>query len=226
VGRYLQSDKLSLEGGLSTFAYALNRPLHSDLNIREVDNVETGSPLFHDLVGDYHTHGAYDPSYYGDDFSPTDMMTNDLNRDIGYLGTPIQQIKRRSGRANCSDICDYDRNYAMISRLTVAFAVVLMPAGCSDRPQACKGLVSAEAMAAWMPVLNAFRAHLAGQTSTTDGGRFLADYRHYDVAVTMSETEFEYEFRPSGAPRTLKGGGAYYRVDRGTGKIEEQKFEK
>lgn len=146
VGRYLQSDTLGLEGGLSTFAYALNRPLqfhdprgtdvgdvydsldaagiaaiqqfnhqsicqnleyggyiykdwfggysYSDPNIGEVDNVDTGSPLFHDLVGDYHTHGAADPNYYGDDFSPTDMLTNDQNHDIGYLGTPSQQIKR------------------------------------------------------------------------------------------------------------------------------------
>lgn len=114
----------------------------------------------------------------------------------------------------------------MISRLAIAFAVVLMVGGCSGSPQACNGLVSAEAMRASAPVLDAFRVHLASLTPGTGDGRFLDDYRHYDVAVTMSETEFEYEFRPSGAPRTLKGGGAYYRVDRATGKIKEQKFEK
>ncbi len=48
------------------------------------------------LAGDYHTHGAYDPGYDNESFSPDDKDSNDAEGTAGlpgYLGTPRGAIK-------------------------------------------------------------------------------------------------------------------------------------
>ena len=45
-------------------------------------------------AGDYHTHGAYDPRYDNEHFSPTDMRGNEAEGKPGYLGTPEGIIKK------------------------------------------------------------------------------------------------------------------------------------
>ncbi|MSR78372.1 MAG: DUF4329 domain-containing protein, partial [Candidatus Omnitrophica bacterium] len=44
-------------------------------------------------VADYHTHGAYDPRYENEIFSPTDKAGNESLGIFGYLGTPAGRIK-------------------------------------------------------------------------------------------------------------------------------------
>ena len=49
----------------------------------------------------YHTHAAADPRYNNEDFSPSDLLTDRLQRVDGYLGTPAGQFKLhdfRTGR--------------------------------------------------------------------------------------------------------------------------------
>ncbi len=107
----------------------------------------------------------------------------------------------------------------------IIFAVCAF--GCtreSERP--CNGTVSAEAVAAGMPVIDAFRAHLARGPSTDDIGKFLADYRHYALSITSTDSQFVFEFVPRDEGRGFKGGGARYKVDRATGRIEETLYMK
>ena len=114
-------------------------------------------------------------------------------------------------------------NYAERTIL-IAFTVLSVAACSADSPP-CKGIASAEAVAASVPVIAAFRNHLESAPTSSDGGRYLADYRHYDMAITSTETFFEYEFLPQGGS-ALKGGGAFYRVSRDSGKIFDVKYMK
>jgi hypothetical protein len=102
----------------------------------------------------------------------------------------------------------------------------MLVAACAEKPQACRGLVSVDAVNASRPVIEAFRSHLASKAPTTDTGKFLADYRNYDLAITMSDSQFEYEFLPRAGGHSFKGGGAFYTVDRASGKIEDERFMK
>lgn len=105
----------------------------------------------------------------------------------------------------------------LFSALTVA---------CGRKAEECRGLVSADAVAASGPVNEAFRDHLAGEDTTTKLGKFLADYRNYDLAITTSESQFEYEFIPHSGGMNFKGGGASYKLNRESGKIEEVHYTK
>lgn len=109
-------------------------------------------------------------------------------------------------------------------RFVAYLALPLALIGCIRQPLACRGLVSAESVAASPPVIAAFRAHLADKSPTTDSGKYLSDYRNYDLAITTSESQFEYEFVPRDNGRGFKGGGAVYSVSRETGKIEDLHF--
>ena len=44
-------------------------------------------------VADYHTHGANDPEYDNENFSPTDIKGNDSLGKPGFLGTPGNSIQ-------------------------------------------------------------------------------------------------------------------------------------
>lgn len=46
------------------------------------------------VCADYHTHGANDPGYDNENFSPTDKASNDRLPGPGYLGTPGGRIKK------------------------------------------------------------------------------------------------------------------------------------
>ena len=46
------------------------------------------------VVGDYHTHAAYDPNYDNENFSPTDKNGNKADNTTGYLGTPSGAVKK------------------------------------------------------------------------------------------------------------------------------------
>jgi len=54
----------------------------------------------------------------------------------------------------------------------------------------------------------------------------MANFNNYDLAITSSSDEFDYEFVLRDRGHGYKGGGAYYRVKRETGTIEEERFEK
>ena len=62
-----------------------------------VDTVNLGSPL--EVPGgaittaSYHTHGAYDPAYDNEHFSPTDIALDNAWALDGYLGTPAGYFK-------------------------------------------------------------------------------------------------------------------------------------
>lgn len=113
-----------------------------------------------------------------------------------------------------------------VAHFTWATSFFFLVAGCAQKPEACTGQVTAESVAASVPVVEAFRAHLDGGPSTTDIGRYLSDFRNYDLAITTSDSEFEYEFIPRNQGHGFKGGGAYYTVSRKTGRIETARFEK
>jgi Domain of unknown function (DUF4329) len=46
------------------------------------------------VVGDYHTHGAYDPKYDNENFSPQDKVGYSGDYRYGYLGTPNKTFQR------------------------------------------------------------------------------------------------------------------------------------
>ena len=51
-------------------------------------------PWFHELVADYHTHGAGEELYANNCFSPKDQRTNYDAQIAGYLGTPSRKFKK------------------------------------------------------------------------------------------------------------------------------------
>ncbi len=53
----------------------------------------TAIPVGTTIAGDYHTHGAYDPQYYNEQFSPTDIHGNSSAGLPGFLGTPQDRIE-------------------------------------------------------------------------------------------------------------------------------------
>jgi hypothetical protein len=113
------------------------------------------------------------------------------------------------------------------ARLTLAVLLAACAIGCSRKPERpCNGTVSAEAVAAAVPVIDAFRAHLSKMPVTNDIDRFLSDYRHYALSITTTESQYVFEFVPRDEGRGFKGGGACYKVDRASGKIDEEMFMK
>lgn len=116
---------------------------------------------------------------------------------------------------------------SLYSRLLSGIIFAVCAVGCTREPERpCNGTVSAEAVAAGMPVIEAFRAHLASRPATDDIEKFLADYRHYALSITSTESQFIFEFVPRDEGLGFKGGGARYRVSRATGTIEETLYMK
>lgn len=111
-------------------------------------------------------------------------------------------------------------------RMCLGCALLPLAAGCSTKPQVCRGIASAEAVAAAAPVVAAFHRHLGSRSPNTEAGRYMANFNNYDLAITSSSDEFDYEFVLRDRGHGYKGGGAYYRVKRETGTIEEERFEK
>lgn len=111
------------------------------------------------------------------------------------------------------------------TKISLVVIIALFIAACSKDSPPCKGLASAEAVAASVPVIDAFREHLENTPNVPDSVKYLADYRHYDLAITSTDSFFEYEFLPRGESN-LKGGGAFYRVSRDTGKIYDVEYMK
>lgn len=114
-------------------------------------------------------------------------------------------------------------NYA--TKISLVGIIALSTAACSTDSPPCKGLASAEAVGASAPVIDAFRKHLENAPSVPDSVKYLHDYRNYDLAITSTDLFFEYEFLPRGESN-LKGGGAFYRVNRNTGKIYDVEYMK
>jgi hypothetical protein len=60
--------------------------------------------------GDYHTHGADDPGYDNENFSPADKEGIDGDMLPGFLGTPKGRIKKytpdptRTGHGKCTNV--------------------------------------------------------------------------------------------------------------------------
>lgn len=107
------------------------------------------------------------------------------------------------------------------ARLIPAIAFAMCSAGCNHQPERpCNGTVSAEAVAAATPAIEAFRLHLLSAPKNSDTDRFLADYRHYALSITTTESQYVFEFLPKDEGRGFKGGGARYNVNKGTGKID------
>jgi len=113
------------------------------------------------------------------------------------------------------------------ARLTFAVLLAACAIGCARKPERpCNGTVSAEAVAAAVPVIDAFRSHLAKMPVTNDIDSFLSDYRHYALSITTTESQYVFEFIPRDEGRGFKGGGARYKVDRASGKIDSELFMK
>ena len=75
-----------------TFSYTEPRPGGPAGSSVHVEDIPRGGQL----VGDYHTHGAYDPNYDNENFGDVDMNANDNegpDGSPGYLGTPKGAIK-------------------------------------------------------------------------------------------------------------------------------------
>lgn len=60
----------------------------------ELDLAGTECPWYDRTGADWHTHGAYDPGYYNEEFSATDINTNNAGGFSGYLGTPSGAVRR------------------------------------------------------------------------------------------------------------------------------------
>ena len=61
---------------------------YSQPEIGDVDMVVIIPPGGVEVVGDIHSHGAYDGKYQNEDFSPSDIEGNDNSGTMGYLVTP------------------------------------------------------------------------------------------------------------------------------------------
>lgn len=80
--------------------YSATNPLRggpADVNI---------GPVPPGAAGNYHTHGAYDPRYDNERFSPADIIGDVLSGLPGYLGTPGGSFQRHfGGRINRGLTC-------------------------------------------------------------------------------------------------------------------------
>ena len=80
----------------------------NSVNIGSPNRVPSGTVA----TASYHTHGGDDPLYDSENFSPTDLITNNLWKVDGYLGTPLGafkvhyyitgEVSRLGTVANCS----------------------------------------------------------------------------------------------------------------------------
>lgn len=64
-----------------------------------IEGTEAGSdpgscPIWHSKEGGYHTHGAYDPKYDSENFSPNDKDIADYLEMPIFLGVPSGDIKK------------------------------------------------------------------------------------------------------------------------------------
>jgi hypothetical protein len=61
----------------------------NSVNIGSPNRVPSGTVA----TASYHTHGGDDPLYDSENFSPTDLITDNLWKVDGYLGTPLGAFK-------------------------------------------------------------------------------------------------------------------------------------
>ena len=61
----------------------------NSVNIGSPNQVPSGAVA----TATYHTHGGDDPLYDNENFSPTDLITDNLWKVDGYLGTPLGAFK-------------------------------------------------------------------------------------------------------------------------------------
>lgn len=67
---------------------------HTRGSADELDLAGTECPWYDRTVADWHTHGAYDPAYDNEEFSDTDINSNNAGGFPGYLGTPSGAVRR------------------------------------------------------------------------------------------------------------------------------------
>jgi RHS repeat-associated protein len=70
--------------------YSFTQPVGGTADSVEIPDTIPDATTF---AGDYHTHGAYDPNYYNEIFSPQDIFGITQNGQPGYLGTPASRIE-------------------------------------------------------------------------------------------------------------------------------------
>ncbi|UPG88174.1 hypothetical protein L2Y96_12165 [Luteibacter aegosomaticola] len=87
-------------------------------------------------------------------------------------------------------------------------------------------MATAEGVEGAAPAIAAFKDHLKTYSSGSDLDVFFGDFRHYDLAITTSDSTFEYEFIPRSEGKGYKGGGARYVVSRDTGHIVRTEYMK
>lgn len=77
--------------------YSYSEPV----TVNEKATVTIHVPRTLNLVGLYHTHGGYDPSFWGEHFSDVDLDVADTGRNgisfLSYLGTPSGAVVRYKG---------------------------------------------------------------------------------------------------------------------------------
>jgi hypothetical protein len=76
------------------------------------------------------------------------------------------------------------------------------------------------------PAKGRFCATCRGSLTDRELRLLYIDYRHYALSITTTESQYVFEFIPRDEGRGFKGGGARYKVDRASGKIDEEMFMK
>ena len=112
------------------------------------------------------------------------------------------------------------------TRTITLAALFLVLAGCADKIQSCRGVASADSVEAAAPAITAFEDHLSKYSSRSELDQYFGDFRHYDLAITTSESAYDYDFIPQNNGKGYKGGGAHYSVSRETGKIIRTEYMK
>lgn len=112
------------------------------------------------------------------------------------------------------------------SRMVVLSIALTALAGCADRAQTCRGMATADSVEGAGPAIAAFKDHLKEYSSGSELDVFFGDFHHYDLAITTSESTFEYEFIPRSDRKGYKGGGARYVVSRDTRQIVRTEYMK
>lgn len=103
-------------------------------------------------------------------------------------------------------------------------AIILVAGSCSRQvTYPCDGRVPADAVVDMGLVIGEFRSYLAETDRGSGLDRYFSDYHHYDLRITVTDSEYVYTFLPS-LERPTKGGGARYVVSRKTGEIEGKEY--
>jgi hypothetical protein len=93
-----QSIRLNREFGGWVFAnpdgsFATTTPVQGEAASVQLPNPQLAVPQGSRLTASYHTHGAFDPRFDNENFSPRDLENDRANNLDGYLATPMGQFK-------------------------------------------------------------------------------------------------------------------------------------